>query len=109
MIASGVTVGWGRYYLKERSYHGTLVQDEEADRIVKESRLWEAIYNLKAMQVADEITHQVCVRRERERDNLLFFVRILLCSVALAHQNSLPICGKIQMLCLGRTLHNLKM
>ena len=68
MIASGVTVGRGRYYLKERSYHGTLVQDEEADRIVKESRLWEAIYNLKAMQVADEITHQVCVRIERERE-----------------------------------------
>jgi hypothetical protein len=47
-----------RYYLKERAYHGTLVQDDEADRIVKESRQWEVIYNLKAMQVAAELTEQ---------------------------------------------------
>ena len=53
-----------RYYLKERAYHGTLVQDEEAERIVKESRQWELIYNLKAMQVAEELTKRV---RERER------------------------------------------
>lgn len=45
-----------RYYLKERAYHGTLVQDEEAERIVKESRQWESILNLKPMQVAEELT-----------------------------------------------------
>lgn len=50
-----------RYYLKERAYHGTLVQDEEAERIVKESRQWEMIYNLKARQVAEELTKQVCL------------------------------------------------
>ncbi|XP_019851253.1 PREDICTED: rap guanine nucleotide exchange factor 6-like isoform X2 [Amphimedon queenslandica] len=52
-------IGLGsRYYLKERAYHGTLVQDEEAERIVKESRQWELIYNLKAMQVAEELTRR---------------------------------------------------
>ena len=48
-----------RYYLKERAYHGTLVQDEEAERIVKESRQWESILNLKPMQVAEELTRMV--------------------------------------------------
>ena len=61
--------------MKERAYHGTLVQDEEAERIVKESRQWELIYNLKAMQVAEELTRRVREReeekRERERDALM--------------------------------------
>ena len=61
-----------RYYLKERAYHGTLVQDEEAERIVKESRQWEMIYNLKAMQVAEELTKQVC----------LVTYRLILCNLS---------------------------
>ncbi|XP_064404349.1 rap guanine nucleotide exchange factor 6-like isoform X2 [Halichondria panicea] len=50
-------IGLGsRYYLKERAFHGTLVQDEEAEHIVKESRLWEHILSLSPKQVAEELT-----------------------------------------------------
>lgn len=47
-----------RYYLKERAFHGTLVQDDEADHIFKESRQWEIILNLTPKQVAEELTRQ---------------------------------------------------
>jgi len=48
-----------RYYLKERAFHGTLVQDEEAEHIFKESRQWEHILGLSPKQVAEELTRQV--------------------------------------------------
>jgi hypothetical protein len=45
-----------RYYLKERQFHGTLVQDEEADHIFRESKQWESLLNLTPKQVAEELT-----------------------------------------------------
>ena len=71
-----------RYYLKARAFHGTLVQDEEAEvwptitdnkisnfmpfslslslqQIFRESRQWEAITNLSPKQVAEQLTRQV--------------------------------------------------
>lgn len=47
-----------RYYLKARAFHGTLVQDEEAEQIFRESRQWEAITNLSPKQVAEQLTRQ---------------------------------------------------
>ena len=45
-----------RYYLKERAFHGTLVQEEEAEAIFKDSKLWENVLSLSPKQVAEELT-----------------------------------------------------
>eukprot|EP00731_Ephydatia_muelleri_P032145 Em0023g652a len=45
-----------RYYLKERAFHGTLVQEEEAEAIFKNSKLWESVLSLSPKQVAEELT-----------------------------------------------------
>lgn len=47
-----------RYYLKERAFHGTLVHDEEAEKIFKESKQWENLLNLHPKQLAEELTRQ---------------------------------------------------
>jgi hypothetical protein len=60
-----------RYYLKERQFHGTLVQDEEAEHIFRESKQWESLLNLVPKQVAEELTKvdsEIFCRKFRKSD-----------------------------------------
>ena len=110
-----------RYYLKERAFHGTLVQEEEAEvrvlkatpqadnlfdvcvcvcvvspsfywqAIFKNSKLWESVLSLSPKQVAEELTRLVRELVTPFGRSLMFIMHSLWLACALYQNVSPPI------------------